>query len=190
MKLHFGIDYGAKKAGTTAICMNLNNGLEIITSEKNRDTDTFIKEQIQKFSVTKVYIDAPLSLPGAYSNINNEFHHRVCDRALKAMSPMFLGGLTARAMQLKAQLSKVEFHETYPGGFVREVLKNNEFYKKRAKDPMPFFHSIKELFPIEIHHQPKNMHEMDAMLCWLSGYRHSQKKHAVFGDEAEGVIIL
>ena len=98
--MHIGIDYGAKLAGTTAICFEQSGQLKIWQSEKKKDADKFVQESIKQLQPTTVFIDAPLSLPLAYFGEGENYFYRECDKILKGMSPMFLGGLTARAMRL------------------------------------------------------------------------------------------
>ena len=91
---HFlGIDYGSKVAGTTAICRLTESGqFEFSCSTKGRDADLWIKKAIEEFLPESIYIDAPLSLPGAYYGKESNYFYRQADRELRAMSPMFLGG--------------------------------------------------------------------------------------------------
>ena len=37
---------------------------------------------------------------------------------------------------------------------------------------------------------PRDRHEADAWLCWLSGYRHCAGEAKSFGDQQEGVILV
>ena len=97
-----GIDYGSKLAGTTCIAWMKEGQLKIIQSAKNQDADEWIITQLDNESIDQIFMDAPLSLPPAFHDpLSDEFFYRAADRELKAMSPMFLGGLTARAMRLK-----------------------------------------------------------------------------------------
>jgi len=191
MKMHFGIDYGSKLAGTTVICCNQDDKLYLYSSKKKEDSDAFISQKIQELNPSAVYLDAPLSIPAAYFGKGDNFHYRKCDVECKAMSPMFLGGLTARAMKLSNNHPRLKFHETYPGYFIREVIEAKEIYKKKEKEvnqeiidlilskvELPFIDSI------------DNYHQLDAVICWLSGRRHVEKKHIVLGDDGEGVIVV
>jgi hypothetical protein len=96
------IDYGSKLAGTTAVCFEKNNQLHLAQSVKKQDADAWLRQLISTKKPAAVYIDAPLSLPGVYRGEGSDYFYRAGDRAVGAMSPMFLGGLTARAMQLRA----------------------------------------------------------------------------------------
>jgi len=119
-----GIDYGAKKAGTTAICYQEGNRLFTSLSVKGADADDFCFQQIERLRPEFIMIDAPLSLPDAYFGKGDDFFYRQCDRELNAMSPMFLGGLTARAMRLADQLKSRQMlvYETYPRALASELF--------------------------------------------------------------------
>ncbi len=190
MNTHFGIDYGSKLAGTTAICYNIGQDLFIINSEKKKDSDKFIGEAIQELSPTAIYLDAPLSIPLAFYGKGENFHYRKCDRETSAMSPMFLGGLTARAMSLKKRHSEYIFHECYPSYFIREVIHAKEFYNKKETIPNEQIvgmiqDQMKFRIPVL-----ESYHQLDAVICWVSGLRHVNGEHVTLGDEDEGVIIV
>lgn len=190
MNTHFGIDYGSKLAGTTAICYNMNERLFILNSEKKKDSDKFIAEAIGELSPSAIYLDAPLSIPAAFYDKGENFHYRKCDRLTSAMSPMFLGGLTARAMSLKNQHKQFTFHECYPSYFIREVIHAKEFYNK--KETIPNAQIVGLIKDQMEYHIPtlESYHQLDAVICWLSGLRHNTGKHMELGDEQEGVIIV
>lgn len=183
--IHIGIDYGAKKAGTTAICFLSNNQLKVLISDKGKDADLFLKNTINEINPDYVFIDAPLSLPRAYYEGNGDFHYRKCDKDLKAMSPMFLGGLTARAISIKNELNKFEFYETYPKQLAHIIDKNN--YKNNLEE---FTSSIINYSNYEIMVENLNWHKVDSILAWLSGYRFINKKAIEVGDENEGIIVF
>lgn len=190
MKIHFGIDYGSKLAGTTAICFNKDEELVILNSKKKKDSDQFIADAIEELGPTKIYLDAPLSLPAAFFGKGANFHFRTCDVLTSAMSPMFLGGLTARAMKLKHAHSTVDFYECYPGYYIRKVLEASEHYNKKEKIPNT---QILSLIQKQMSHKLpiiESYHQLDAIICWLSGLRHIKNQHLVLGDENEGVIIV
>ena len=109
-----GIDYGAKLSGNTAVVWEEKGGLFCTQSAKGKDTDKWLGELIYSLQPEDIFIDAPLSLPAVYSHSGSDYFYRRCDRECKAMSPMFIGGLTARAMRLKDTLSEFNWHETYP----------------------------------------------------------------------------
>ena len=59
----FGIDYGSKLAGTTVIGLLENQIVQLFASQKKKDADQFILQQIKERQPNTIFIDAPLSLP-------------------------------------------------------------------------------------------------------------------------------
>ena len=192
--IHIGIDYGTKLGGTTAICYSNQGGLNIIQSQKNKRADEFICSCVEETKPDQVYIDAPLSLPKAYFGKGDDFFYRKADRALRAMSPMFIGGLTARAMKLKSQLENrhpsIKLIETYPGYCVREILQLKDLYNKKSKDLSRLVDRLTEILPLEFAQTPENWHQVDAAIAWYSGHRHIMGEHIEIGDTDEGSIIV
>lgn len=191
-----GIDYGSKTAGTTVICAGKDvQKLQFYHTRKKQDADEFIFSMLGTIKPDFVCLDAPLSLPGILTNKQfSDYFYRQADKELKAMSPMFIGGLTARAIKLKQELwSKLhlEVFESYPGGLVRK-LELNEHYKKRTKDPIPYFLDVlKETFGIQVHKdQIPDWHHVDALLCWITANRMAKKTALHFGNSQEGLIYL
>lgn len=179
--MYCGIDYGSKLAGTTAICFLKNNKLCIIQSQKNQDADEFIRQFINEYKVQSVFIDAPLSLPKVYSYIGEEynFFYRKCDLIANAMSPMFLGGLTARAMKLKHENQDSHFYETYPAYLIKYLsLDGIDF--KNVNDYITDFK-----IPVLT-----NKHQLDSFLAYYAGHRFMSGLHITIGDEKEGLIYI
>jgi predicted nuclease with RNAse H fold len=191
-----GIDFGSKKAGTTAIAWRGKNGkIAIAQSLKNKDADQFIVDWATKYEPTTIYIDAPLSLPGVYRQPDqySDYFYRQGDRELRAMSPMFLGGLTARAMQLKARLEAIgiALHEVYPSALVDLLQLPRAIYKKDKADIPKLLPALQaqalNLEPVE---PLQNWHQFDALLALTSGFRHQNNGHQLYGDPGEGGIIV
>lgn len=193
--MHFGIDYGSKLAGTTVVTFNQNGNLRQRSFEKGKDADVLILETIKELVPSVIFIDAPLSLPLAYSNKGNDFFYREADRVLKAMSPMFLGGLTARAMKLKTQIEAefgIAVHETYPAALIQAFSELSELYnKKDVKSIPPFMEAFHQKIPdFSIEERPKSYHSVDSLLAWYSGYRYLEGKASSVGNKKEGTIIF
>jgi len=182
---HLGIDFGAKLAGTTAVCFAMDGQLQLLQSAKKQDTDAWLRRIIAEQNPNTAFMDAPLSLPSVYTGFGSDFHYRACDRAVGAMSPMFLGGLTARAMQLRAAFPELLFHEAYPAQLVRTCWPSGLFYKN---DLSSFLVNLAEMLPLPFAKQPENWHQVDAALAWLTGWRHGRGEALSFGNEDEGVI--
>ena len=185
--IHIGVDYGSKLAGTTVICFAKNKQLHFLQSEKKKDADAFLKKYIHEINPGEIFMDAPLSLPGVYTKNGEDFFYRKCDRAVSAMSPMFLGGLTARAMKLRAGFPNVPFYEIYPAHLVRILFPENNIYKK---DLIGFCEMLKNELPIGFATTPANWHQLDAALGWLSGWRFKNKKAVIYGEKDEGFICV
>ncbi len=186
---HLGIDYGSKLAGTTAICWQVNNKLKIIHSEKKQDADIFIQENIRLIQPKSIWIDAPLSLPGIYigQEGKSDFFYRQSDRELRAMSPMFLGGLTARAMKLKHELPEIPFYEAYPGKLAKLWNWDSKDYKKSILNMSWFQEQVEQQTGVKVP-LPVSFHELDAVLAWCIGWRETNGKALSWGDPDEGLI--
>ena len=159
-----GIDYGSKLAGTTAVAYLENAKLQLVQSEKKQDADHFLSEIISRLSPKSVFIDAPLSLPAAFYGKGDDYFYRKADRECKAMLPMFLGGLTARAMKLKAQNADRNFYEVYPGMLARDVLDLGEAYAKKDKFSNQHQSALLKQLEVELHEDLSNWHQFDAVL--------------------------
>lgn len=187
-----GIDYGAKMAGTTCMVWEEYNQLQVAVSKKGQDADDWLEEFVYKYQPHFICIDAPLSLPGAYFSLSDDYFYRKCDRELQAMSPMFLGGLTARAMRLANlwKLNQISVYEVYPKGLVNQVFQELTLYYKNKDQIHEFLYELKKKFSI---HFPENIyswHQVDATLAWITGLRIIQGNAMVYGQINEGVIYL
>lgn len=180
-----GIDFGAKMAGTTAIAIAKENKVLIRQSLKNQDADLFLKTVLGEYKIDMVFIDAPLSLPLVYrtKNKTSDFFYRECDKICGAMSPMFLGGLTARAMKLRHELPHVNFMETYPAILKRTL--NLHFDKEKRNNA----ELRKWLRPFKLTHSIINQHQFDALCALVSLLRWEQNLATTVGNLKEGQII-
>jgi len=188
-----GIDFGAKLAGTTAITWSTHDAIHTKLCPKGTDADRWLEEQIGAIDLAFVCIDAPLSLPGAYFGQGADYSYREADRQLQAMSPMFLGGLTARAIQFAARAStqKLNVLEVYPAALIRHIPDLQTSYHKKNRDSIQsFLPQLQKFIPFEMYAKPTTYHEIDSMLCWLSGYRHFQGQAIPYGNPKEGIIWI
>jgi predicted nuclease with RNAse H fold len=190
-----GIDYGSKLAGTTAIAAHGAAGLEFRQSKPKQDADRFILDWALEFQPMHIFLDAPLSLPGVYRDMEDcrDYFYRQGDRQAGAMSPMFLGGLTARAMQLAHELAArgIRCHEVYPAQLARILGLDLAVYKKDAAYLPAITQDLAALLPGRPPLPPlPSWHQVDALLALLSGFRFLRGEHLVFGDEAEGIIVV
>ncbi|MEL6987103.1 MAG: hypothetical protein AAGK97_04665 [Bacteroidota bacterium] len=185
-----GIDYGSKMAGTTAICFLENNQFKIVQTKLKEDADAFIHAFIKTHEVSLVAMDAPLSLPFAFFEKGNDYFYRACDRALSAMSPMFLGGLTARAIKLKKEIetSNLKFIEVYPS--IRGKVLSKEIYKKDKLNIEAYLSILKENMTHSFIEEPKNWHQIDAALALMIGLDYQNGKAESHGMPEEGLIWI
>ena len=196
MQQLMGIDFGSKLAGTTVVCYGRIHEIPTFASSKpKQDADAFLLEMIEKVKPDCIALDAPLSLPIVYSQPNkgDDFFYREADRQLKAMSPMFLGGLTARAMQFARYCNQrnILIYETYPAALVRE-LNLGSVYDKKSMVVLPEF--CKQLNKLSQQNIPQklipNWHHADAWLAWVSCCRIISGSETTLGNDEEGVICF
>ncbi len=190
MSGHLGIDYGAKLSGNTVICLEQKKKLLFIQCEKKKDADQFLAQAFKELSAQQIFFDAPLSIPAAYFGEGENFHYRACDRETSAMSPMFLGGLTARAMKLKNDFPAIDFHETYPAYFVKKILNSPPSYNKKTKNLLEFTELLMKTFSVKFDKSPENWHQIDAAICWISGKRYNNQEQITVGRASEGLIVI
>ncbi len=187
-----GLDFGAKLAGTTAIAWVENNRISVLQIPKKQDADAFLQKWIESHTPQIISIDAPLSLPKIYSSSEKEpdFFYRKADKLLNAMSPLFLGGLTARAMQLKFQILQKytpTILEAYPAALARKWKLYELNYKKDLSAIQPISERIQEQLPFVL---PilQNWHQIDAVLAFCTAFRYQQGLAECFGNAQEGLI--
>lgn len=195
-----GVDYGSKLAGTTVICTldGPAGGVHFERSAPKADADAFLLDCLRQSRPALVFLDAPLSLPGVYRGLPGcaDYFYREADRQLAAMSPMFLGGLTARAMQLKATLARngLTVHETYPAAQARRLDLHPAGYKKEPAAIGPVLGQIQRqhssLFSQTQITGAASWHHVDALLALLAAVRFSRGEHLVYGNAVEGEIIV
>ncbi len=183
---HFGIDFGARNAGTTAVCREIGHTLTVELSGKGTDADLFLDRLLEQERPEQCFIDAPLSLPMAFFGRSDDFLYRKADRELGAMSPMFLGGLTARAIRMKHRHPGIRFTESYPRQLVR-LLGLDRHYKTSVEK---FWSDLAVHLPLPVQGPPPTWHETDAVLAWLSGWRFAHRKASKYGQKEEGEVWI
>ena len=185
-----GIDYGSKLAATTSICFQEDNKIKFLQSDKKKDADKMIALFLENHKMKQVFFDAPLSLPKAFFGEGEDFFYREGDRIIGAMSPMFLGGLTARAMKLKTTFEKtgISFFEAYPGGLAKELNIKEKGYKKDSEQLIPLTEFISKNFDLKLEKHPSNWHQFDSLLAFVIGIRFNANQALFFGNEEEGGI--
>ena len=192
-----GIDYGSKLAGTTVICYSdKKKQLHLLQSQKKKDADAMILKACDEYHFSSVYIDAPLSLPGVYSALKgyDDYFYRIGDKKISAMSPMFLGGLTARAMRLVAKMRskyKSDVCEIYPGGCARQWDVLAACYKIDLEmTRLIITNTLADWGYILDAEQVTNWHRCDAVLAFYIGLKHLKGKAKALGTVEEGQIWI
>jgi predicted nuclease with RNAse H fold len=103
---------------------------------------------------------------------------------------MFLGGLTARAIKLKAEWNEkgIDVWEVWPRKLAQIYKLDSELYKKDMRNVEIYsdFLRSKAVFKREV--SIKNWHQVDAVLAYLSGLRILNELAMSFGDPEEGMI--
>ena len=192
----FGVDYGSRMAGTTAVAIAKKGVIGVCQSQHRQDADGWLLELAATHQPDYLFLDAPLSLPGVYKDLAgySNFFFREADLQLRAMSPMFLGGLTARAMRLKEQL---RVHpgpviEVYPAAVARHLELKTKGYKGPKAAIPDVLANLEKLLPFPVEHSSGigNWHQIDALLALLSGLRFCLGRHTSFGNPDEGEIVV
>ena len=187
---HIGIDFGARNAGTTVICYRERGMFSFQRCAKGEDADAWLEHTMNAMKPEAIYIDAPLSLPGAYFGRGADHFLRKADRLAGGMSPMFLGGLTARAMRLAGQWRRqgITVMEVYPAALIRHEwdFLDIPHGKTIPRHKLRLMAGMFALPPPA----PEDRHAADAWLCWLIGHRHRKGAARSVGDPMEGVILF
>jgi predicted nuclease with RNAse H fold len=195
MEIIWGIDFGKKLSGNTVICEKRGNWLSFYRAIKNEDADQFILQLWEANNPHIVFIDAPLSLPGAYydSESFDNYFYRTCDMQLQAMSPMFLGGFTARAIKLKDHLISqgVDVRETYPKALAKQLKLNERGYRSGREYINACLERLRETSTIQIDEKEiLSWHHFDALLALLAAVRYKNRLHLTYGNDQEGLIYI
>ncbi|MEO1237762.1 MAG: DUF429 domain-containing protein [Planctomycetota bacterium] len=190
------VDYGSRTAGTTVLVHrdpHPDGPLAFVASAKKQDADALVADTLARLGPAAVFFDAPLSLPGVYRDLPgfDDFHHRRGDREVNAMSPMFLGGLTARAMKLAARFPDHHWHETYPAAQADRLGLPRGRYKKDPAALTEFTAALAD--HLDARFDPAAVttwHHFDALLAYVAAERFASGQHRQIGDPAEGVIVV
>ena len=195
-KVIAGVDYGSKTSGFTCAAIIHDGAISVHQATKNKDADKWLKDLLEPLKPNVIGIDAPLSIPGALREIDGftNYHYRKADLEAKAMSPMFLGGLTARAIELAhwlRQTTASKVIEVYPKLTAQELQLDSKRYKKdkvflqEAKDALASDTGW-NLDAVEV----DNWHQYDALMALRTAELYINEKANVLGDKAEGLIYF
>lgn len=187
-----GIDYGSKLAGTTVVAFEQDGFVRFEASDKKQDADQMILDLAEDLSPKLVAIDAPLSLPGVYQGLPGakDYFYRKADSELKAMSPMFLGGLTARAIKLKDHLEKkgVTVIEAYPVKTGSDLGLKDHGYRSKDVDFPVIIRKLTQATSWQIREEGLTGHHIDAVLALYTAQRFREGLAKQAGIENEGLI--
>jgi len=192
----FGISYGSKLSGNTVIAILNINKIYFLDVEENTNADDFIFNAAQHFKPDVVFLDAPLSLPArCCGKKGNDFHFRKADIQLKAISPMFLGGITARAMQLKSRLENesTKVYETHVKSQACNYKLIDLGYKKEDNHLISCRNTLKEKLSPSLFfdcQEIKTWQHLDAFLALFSAMRFVMGRADTFGNAKEGLIYV
>jgi uncharacterized protein len=189
-----GIDYGSRLAGTTSLAIfEPEQAITVYHTQKGEDADRFVLDHIKELACPcLVAIDAPLSLPGVYQNLPGyaDYFYRVADRELKAMSPMFLGGLTARAIQLTAAMRSEGYKiiEAYPSALHLAIHEIKVIRQESPIDALPFFSAyFSQKIKLDRDIIPSK-HAIDALCALIIAARVHKDDYCTAGEPSEGLI--
>ena len=189
-----GIDYGSKLAGTTVLAIfdTDTKQIRLEQSSKKQDADAFVVSTLREHPADIVGIDAPLSLPGVYRDLEeyNDFHYRDADRKAKAMSPMFLGGLTARAMKLASEIEATTI-EVYPKLGAERHQVQELGYKGDKEAIAPCLMALVQRTELQFGELSiGNWHQFDALLALEITWRFHNNLADHYGDAKEGMLYF
>lgn len=197
MSTYFGIDFGSKYTGNIVIAILQGTDILFLDVDKNVDADQFILSANEHFKPEWIFIDAPLSLPGVYNNIDelDSYHFREADKECQAMSPMFLGGLLARAMELKKLLedSGTKVFETYPKIMAQRFSLSDCGYKTSKSALKDCAQTVVSKFNPKLSIDKKDIktwHHLDALLALMSAMANELDQCEKFGNPKEGLIFV
>lgn len=181
-----GLDFGAGLSGTSVLAIWDGGQVWLERERRGKPVDPWLLNRLRELKPEVLAIDAPLSLPGAYSGRGRDFHFRRSDRLLGAMSPMFLGGLTARAMALRAATRDLHTRwvETYPSQVALLRL------GRHRTDRETLYRDLQAQWPDASLPVPEDQHRMDALLALWVARLVREHRAVFFGDPREGIIAV
>ncbi len=197
MDIIFGIDYGSKLSGNTVIALFQDNNIFFLEAEEKVNADEFIINAVDHFKPKLIFMDAPMSLPGVYKGMHgySNYHFRKCDVETRAMSPMFLGGLAARAMELRDNFEArgIDIKETYPRLMANRFELKKFGYKSSKSALRECALHLKECIkePLRFNSNDiKTWHHLDALLALMSALSYKCGDFCTYGDPEEGMIYV
>ena len=195
-KVILAVDFGSKTSGFTAAALfNSEGRISLHQALKGSNADVWLKELIKRHTPDIIAVDAPLSLPGVYARTEGctNYHYRQCDLEVSAMSPMFLGGLTARAIEMKDWIHatlRAEVIEIYP-----KLVAQDLGLDKRYKKDFAYLTEALDILSAELSgsldaSQVTNWHRFDALLALRTASKYAAGAAKKIGLETEGIIYF
>ncbi len=194
----FGIHFGSKLSGNTVISLIKQNKIYFLDVDKEVDADIFIYNAAKHFKPDVIFMNAPLSLPGVFSNkVDCDDHeYRSADKEICSISPMIIGGVTARAIALKKKLESelnTKVYETCS----KAQAHNYELMKMGYKTTQLRLHSCRNHLESKLNprlmfccQDVKSWDHIDAMLSLITAMRFVTGQALPYGNPDEGLIYV
>ena len=190
MKL-IGIDLGGRTTAKTSISLLDIEKKEVVLFSKEyisnicgKSDSSFIKF-VNDLDPDVIGIDAPLSLPDFTSE---NYLYRKCDKELKALSPMTLGEITARAIYLKNNFTSSYIFEVYPKTLLELLKINHKGYKRNSRLQKQIFDFLSEFYDLKFPHFDLNEDDLDSILAVLILFHYKNDKFEVVNEEPPFII--
>lgn len=190
MKL-LGIDLGGRTTGKTSLALldfksgkMIHFSRELISKECGKSDELLIKF-IEELKPEFIGIDAPLSLPDFKSG---NYLYRSYDKKLKALSPMTLGEITARAIHLKESLSCRNVCEVYPKTILELYDLNHKGYKRNIDKQNKIWNFIRDKYDLNFPEIELNEDNLDSILALLIVFHYKIGKFKNVNDEVPFII--
>lgn len=190
MKL-IGIDLGGRTTAKTSISLLDIAEKEVVLFSKEyisnicgKSDSSFIKF-VNDLDPDVIGIDAPLSLPDFTSE---NYLYRKCDKELKALSPMTLGEITARAIYLKNNFTSSYIFEVYPKTLLELHKINHKGYKRNSRLQKQIFDFLSEFYDLKFPHFDLNEDDLDSILAVLILFHYKNDKFEVVNEEPPFII--
>lgn len=180
-----GIDLGGRTTGKTALSFldtdlnEIKNYSREYISERCGKSDKELIRFVESFNADVIGIDAPLSLPDFKSE---NYLYRNCDKKLKALSPMTLGEITARAIHIKENLSCKDIFEVYPKTLLELFKINHKGYKRDQNLQSTIWKILIEYYDLDFPDIEMNEDNLDSILAVLILYHFHTKKYEIVND--------
>ena len=190
MKL-IGIDLGGRTTAKTSISLLAIAEKEVVLFSKEyisnicgKSDSSFIKF-VNDLDPDVIGIDAPLSLPDFTSE---NYLYRKCDKELKALSPMTLGEITARAIYLKNNFTSSYIFEVYPKTLLELHKINHKGYKRNSRLQKQIFDFLSEFYDLKFPHFDLNEDDLDSILAVLILFHYKNGKFEIVNEGPPFII--